>query len=269
MKRPQAHTLFISFLLVAAVANAVVAVSLYRRSTVTKILPSQKDSQVSSPAGSRSIDNDLKALLQSTPVARASYAVIGDKNLFNAKRTAWKPPVKNLDSTQEDVAPKSRRRDVVLCGIFRIGDKKGAILEFPALNSKRRKRTMYVGDTATSDLNQRSQIYVLERIAKDSVTVKDYKGVVFSVPLYDGKKNKRRATVAAKTSVTVDATTAPAQKSAVASVRTGGAAEAQKIAKQREASARLEQKVKQGTLKKVQTPFGTAYLKNNKPATME
>lgn len=269
MKKPETYIVVFTLFVLLAVVNLLLSLGIYQRTRDSVVTDAGGNSNQSESTRSDIAVSDLKGLLNQSPLRRNSYQLIADKNLFSPRRTAWQPPVVEKAVSGDVAVTAARRKDVVLCGIFKLGQKKGALLEFPNLNSKWRKRTMYAGDTAVSELERRQKTYTLMKIEEDSVTVRDYKGVVFNVSLYDGKKAKRQAVPAAKSSVTVDSASAPKVSSSVVVAGSEAAAKAKKVAKQGELAARLKRKVEKGQLKKISTPFGTAYLKNNKLATMK
>ena len=262
MKKPDTQTVILLVLFLLAAGNVVAAFGVYERASLIKDLRPGKGNEAQ-PLDSNRIAKDMKTLLDPPVVRKTSYAVIADKNLFSSKRAAWRPEAPEPEAPEE-VFSEARRTDVVLAGIFKIGGRTGAMLEFPNLKIGSGTSILFPGESVSADSGKKGKSYTLVKIAASSATIKDQSGIVFNVPLYDASKKNRSkgAAPVAKTSISVETDEA---KDTPTSVVAGPSysAEAEKVVKDRQA-AKLEQKVESGDLVKVKTPFGSAYIKNEK-----
>lgn len=257
MKKPEAYIIIFALLLMLSVANISASISLYRWTSKLRVLPVGTNSN-SASVPSDAVVNDIKVLLAQNALRRNSYQLIADKNLFSAQRTAWQPPVVEKIETGE-VVSLARRTDVILYGTFTVGEKMGALLGFSSLKPDQRKKTMFPGDTVSSEAGRKSKSYTLVKVKPSSVVIKDQKGIVFNINLYDGKKTNQKIATA-KTSISVT-NESPEKKSSAVVVGSSRSAEAATTVKARKAAVQRQQEVKSGELKKVNTPFGPAYIK--------
>lgn len=263
MKKPETHVVAIAIVLFFSVVNIVKSYTLY-----TSAATSQQSDGVESSLDSTGPQSEsgeaVSSLFVQDSLDPATYQPIGTNNLFAKDRTAWQAPLEEQSEAEQPV--EVLRKDVVLYGTFRMGDKKGAVLEFPTMKTDQRKKTVIVGDPITFGSDSGKSDYTLISVGASSVELRGPSGKQFTVELY-GKKNKKNNTSpVAKKTISVDSSNvSSATKAAITTVgKSSFAAEADKIAKTRELNAQKQKKIESGELRKVSTPFGTAYVKNKK-----
>lgn len=260
MKKPETYIVVFTLFALLAVVNLLLSFGIYQRTRDSVVTDVRGNSNQSESTRSDIAVSDLKTLLGQSPLRRNSYQLIGDKNLFSPERTAWQSPVVDKAEAGDVVVSPVSRSDVALYGIFKLGEKKGALLEFTSLKKDQRKKTMFPGDTVSSPGDRKKRSYTLLSVKPASVVIKDQNGVVFNVDLYKDKKVRHKA-VETKTSISVNSDdTAP--KSSAVVVGSSRSVEAGAVVNARKAAVQLQRQVAAGELKKISTPFGTAYVKD-------
>ena len=261
MKKPEPYIIIFALCSLLIIVNLLASIRIYQRISkpVAVAVGASRHSESVSPDG---VVNDMKTLLAQNELRRNSYQLIAEKNLFSAQRTAWQPPVVE-DPETEVVVSQARRTDVVLYGTFVVGDKMGALLEFTSLKSDQRKKTLFPGDKVSSASGSRNRSYVLLKVEPSSVMIKDNKGIVFNVDLYNAKKRQSKVTTS-KTSISITKDESVKESSSAAIVGSKHSTEAEKVVKARQSAVARQKKVESGELRKVATPFGTTYIKKSK-----
>lgn len=201
------------------------------------------------------------------------FAVIAEKNVFSPLRKAWAPPPPPQPPAEPDepvVEEKpepepSRRDDVELRGTAMVGETRKAILGFKSFRSP---QTLLLGEgevASEKDVKDGPRFTVI-RIESESVRIKDSEGREFIVGLFDHSREAPAATVnQSSVEVAPTAIVQPAGEPAGSSgVVVGGTTGA--VAESPESRAQLiqqknEQLVKEGKMKKIDTPFGPVYRK--------
>ena len=261
MKKPELYIIIIVLFSLLAVINVLASLRIYKR-TSQPVVVSAGTTKHAAPQSPETVVSDIKTLLSQNELRRNSYQLIADKNLFSPQRKAWQPPVEEQVEPRKEVVSKSRRTDVVLYGTFTVGNKIGALLEFVNFKKGQRKKTLFPGDQVSSvDGAKKGRTYTLLKVEPSFVTVKDNKGVIFAVDLYDEKKPQQKVV---KTKTTISVTGDSSNKSTSVVAGASRSVEAAKVVKARTAAAAQKKKLKTGELRKVQTPFGTTYIKSNK-----
>ncbi|WP_321531242.1 hypothetical protein [uncultured Desulfuromonas sp.] len=260
MKKLSLRTVVLVVLLLGVVLNVALALRVYQRNRHIDSSTTSRSQQSSEASGS--LVKDLNALLSPPTFRHTVYEGIENRNLFSQTRTAWKPPI-DEDEEPEETFSKARRTDVVLYGTYLSQGRLRALVEFPHLEEKLRRQRLFAGEQVTSNAKKKKS-YTIVSVKDDSITVKDQNAVVFRVGLYDAKKKPHRSAAVAKTSITVEKDDRNEGGSSVVAGKSR-AESAAEVVHQRQAKARQEQMIKSGELRKVTTPFGTAYVKS--PAT--
>jgi len=215
---------------------------------------------------------ELEQAMEQSQVQPSRYRVISDRNLFTPERKAWSEPEPEPEEPQELIA-KVKRTDVQLYGIFRMKDKKYAILGLPLLKAAYPKFTVLEGETVVSEnqdtsseqKNDEISSYTLMSILDDHVVMKDNTGEKFEV-FYEPKNNVTPvSTAAASTSSIVVTSQASSSEnsqsgsqvkpiSGAVTKKEGAQVDPGLIPKQKR-----EQMIRDGSLIKVKTPFGDMY----------
>lgn len=133
---------------------------------------------------------ELEARLRKPRVDKARCQVIVDRNILARDRRAWAPQVKHDEAKPESASvktPKSRK-DVVLYGTVVVGEHRRAMLEFRRFSRKNKRQLLTEGDVAVDGDIKRKKSYELLEIREKEVVLKDVNGTVFTVGLYEGKK---------------------------------------------------------------------------------
>ncbi|RLF03062.1 MAG: hypothetical protein DRJ64_08660 [Thermoprotei archaeon] len=262
MKKPEPYIIIVVLFLLLAAINLLASARLYQQISrpITIAAGTKKHS---APLKPETVASDIKTLLLQNELRRNSYQLIADKNLFSAQRKAWQPPVVEKVEPGKEVVSQARRSDVVLYGTFTVGNKMGALLEFTSFKKGQRKKTLFSGDqvSSTKGASRKEKKYTLLKVNPSSVTVKDRNGIVFNVNLYDDKKPQPEV-VKTKTSISV-AGDKSNQKSSVV-VGSSRSVEAAKVVKARTSAAATKKKLESGELIKIETPFGSAFIKKKK-----
>ncbi|OPX18788.1 MAG: hypothetical protein BZ151_12730 [Desulfobacca sp. 4484_104] len=107
---------------------------------------------------------ELEARLRKPRVDKARCQVIVDRNIL------------------------ARRKDVVLYGTVVVGEHRRAMLEFRRFSRKNKRQLLTEGDVAVDGDIKRKKSYELLEIREKEVVLKDVNGTVFTVGLYEGKK---------------------------------------------------------------------------------
>lgn len=203
---------------------------------------------------------------------KEQFAVITEKNVFSPFRKAWAPPPPPPPA-EEAVAPTEekpaeeppKRDDIELRGTAMVGAQRKAILGFKTF---RPPQTMLLGEgeVASEKEIQDGPKFTVVRIESESVRIKDGVGREFMVGLYDHRRQAPEATVNQSTvEVAPQAAPQPAAAApATAGVVVGGGSAstpATPEAKIQRIQERNEQLVKEGKMKKIDTPFGPVYRK--------
>lgn len=259
MKKPETYIVISTIFTLLAAVNLLLSFGIYQRTSGLVAPIAGANSTRSESARSDIAVGDLKTLLDQSSLRRNSYQLIGEKNLFSPERTEWQTPAVEKAETGDVVVSRISRSDVALYGIFKLGEKKGALLEFTSLKKDQRKKTMFPGDTVSSLGYRNGRSYTLLSVNPASVVIKDQNGVVFNVDLYKDKKVRQKA-VKTKTSISVNSDDT-AQVSSAVVVGSSRSVEAGAVVNARKAAVQLQQQVEAGELKKISTPFGTAYVK--------
>jgi len=261
VKKPEPYIIIVVLFSLLAVINLLVSIQLYQKIS-QPIAISAGTKKHSEPLKPETVASDIKTLLLQDDLRRSSYQIIADKNLFSAQRVAWKPLVADKQAKEETVS-QARRTDVVLYGTFTVGKKMGALLEFTSFKKGQRKKTLFPGDqvSSTKGTSRKGKKYTLLKVEPFSVTVKDHNGIVFNVNLYDDKKHQQEV-VKAKTSISVTGNKSSESSSVVAG--SSRSVEAAKVVKARTSAAATKKKLESGELRKIETPFGPAFIKKKK-----
>lgn len=213
---------------------------------------------------------ELASKLDKVKVAPADYEVVGEKNLFEPKRQAWRPPVPapvSADEKPEPAAPvpAPERRDVILYGTYLAGANRQALLHFKRFRAG--KRLLAEGREARDEKAGRSPApaYTLLKVEARKVVLKDERGAEFEVGLYDNKQ-RRPLTTANQANIQVEAAeVAPVAVSAAGGAVSGAGAASRPVLSAGDIrKLSIEEKdalVKQGELIKHSTPFGPVYKK--------
>ena len=257
MKKLPLRTVLLVVLFLGVGFNAVLAIRAYQQHRQLNGSGFDRVEQGQDAPGT--LVKDLNALLDQPALRRTVYEGIENRNLFSQDRTAWKPPVEESGELEETFS-EARRTDVVLYGTFVSQGRLGALVEFPHLEEKLQHQRMFDGDTVVSTA-KKNKSYTIVRVKEDSIIVKDQSAVVFRIELYENKKKNRRSAAVAKTSITVEKGDGKDVGSAVVAGKSRAEAAAE-VVHQRQAQARQDEMVKSGELRKVNTPFGTAYVKS-------
>jgi len=262
VKKPEAYIIVFSLLLILAIANLFAAFRIYQRTSQLSVLPAGTKSR-SVSAQPDTIVADMRTLLDKNSVRRDTYQLIAEKNLLSRQRKAWQPPVAK-ETKQEEVVSQAKRTDVILFGTFTLGTKKGALLEFKKFTSGQRKKTVFVGETVAPPEGSKSQVqsYTLVEVGSSSVMIKDQRGVAFHLDLYEGKQ-RSGAVSAARKEISVAGVSTKKQESVVV-VGGSGSTDVQESVAKKQPTASLQQQLDSGSVRKITTPFGTAYVKSKK-----
>lgn len=234
----------------------------WKQSTLTESVVSKQRS-----ADRGVLLKELEATLPGySPVSQGMgkrYQVIADKNLFTPNRQPWRPPVPQKTAEKKTRTPlvRSGKGDVLLYGTYLAGQERRAILYFKRFVAPR-SRVVTVGQTVR-DKGERGKrvFYQVLKIEKDQVLVKDGAGRSLQVGLYEhGLSKTGSRPVQRKIQVTTDKTQSriglagsrTKKKKVYSSGRLGFSQLRQMTTSEKE---RL---VKEGKLRKITTPFGTA-----------
>lgn len=206
---------------------------------------------------------------------KEEFALIEEKNVFSPLRKAWTappPPVLETETEpEEELTPEEtlpKRDDIELRGTAMVGEERKAILKFKSFRSG---ATLLLTEGAVAQDKEAKDgpKFTVLHIKAESVRLKDGAGKEFLVGLYDHDRETPHTPVT-QTTMEVEpvptAQAAPAvDSSASSAVVVGGtstnnqqSAET-RIQQQREKN---EQLVKEGKMKKISTPFGPVYRKN-------
>lgn len=184
-------------------------------------------------------------------------AVIVERNVFSPRRTAWAPPppppeVKTTETAAPAPPPPPPKRDgVELRGTAAVGDTRTAMVHFRPFNPPE-TLLLREGDTAKPSKAD-GPVFTVVRIEPDRVLMKDAAGAEFQVGLYDHSRQVAQAPAQPQAVVNTEAAApAAAPASAVAG-------EAPRKETPDAIQERNEQLVREGKMRKIQTPFGPVY----------
>lgn len=209
--------------------------------------------------------------------AREQFAVIADKNVFSPLRRAWAPPPPppepepdvEREPEPEPQKPLPKRGDIELRGTAVMDKERMAILRF---KNFRAGQTMFLAEGAIAqeeDVKDGPK-FTITRIEAESVRLKDGSGQEFAVGLYDHVREAPRS-VSSEVSVEVAPVAAPqgaavtesGSSAVIVGEGSGGGSNGNspetRMQRQQEKN---EQLVKEGKMRKISTPFGPVYRKN-------
>lgn len=222
---------------------------------------SVKDPQTTQDGMEASAPGAWGLLFERRPPGKEEVAIVVEKNVFSPRRTAWAPPPPPETKPEEPEAPASplpppKRDGVELRGTAMMADVRTAIIHFRLFNPP---ETLLLREGTVAKPKQgEGPEFVVERIEANKVIMKDSAGAKFQVGLYDHARQTEAPQAPAQSQAVVS--TAPAAASAPASSVVGEApkGEPSPAAVQQE---RNEQLVKEGKMRKINTPFGPVYRK--------
>lgn len=259
------YLLAIVLLLVAAILWADVARRVFKAGEI-------KNPSIAGTAGTEGNDTSAWNLFFERKVpTKDHFNVIADKNVFSASRKAWTPPQAQEEAKPETAAQNkteeivSKRDDVELRGTAMVEQKRKAILHFKSFRSVKTFR-LGEGDVASEKDQKGGPSFTVLSIASDTVRMKDNAGKEFVVGLYDHKREGPATTVNQSKIVEAQAPSPPPQAPAPAPssvvVGTPTNANQEGISSKTDAQRQKnEQLVKEGKMKKIETPFGSVYRK--------
>lgn len=236
---------------------------------------------------------ELESLFPDSQVKQKQFAVIASNNLFSQKRKEWAPPPPKPEKKKpepepepepekkEPPPPDSDRDDVALYGTYLDENSSKAILFFKRFQQEPRTRLVQSGETVRDDAEKKDGLsYRIESIEQQEVTLKDDKGIAFTVGLYDHERSRqRRAAAKPKKSIVVSQNSkaesstsssligkSPAQDKSSASRRREQ--KMLKTVRKKSEILKLPQEekdrlVQEGKLQKIDTPFGVIYEPKN------
>ncbi|MBN2808027.1 MAG: hypothetical protein JXR80_00880 [Deltaproteobacteria bacterium] len=229
------------------------------------------------PTAAPAVIKELNSKLVKSEVGAGRYAVVVDKNLFAADRTAWQPPAppqppaenKEEDSPAPEVAAPVRR-DVVLYGTYLSGSVKKAMLNFKRF--RQGKVLLGEGEQAKDEADgdsarRQTPVYTLLKVQAKSVTLKDERGGEFSVSLYDNKQRRpvqtdNQKNIQVEAAVTVAPVPVATPENPASPPGKEGDAPSVALSAKDIRKLSVEEKdalVAKGELKKHSTPFGPVY----------
>lgn len=217
---------------------------------------------------------ELETLFEPQTAAGQRYAAIAERNLFTPDRRAWVPPPQESDPAPEPAPveappPPPGLRNVRLYGTQITSEGGAALLYFGSFSSKNKHRLVREGEMARDEGDR--QVFQVVRVSRDSVTLSDSHDREFEVGLFDHQRVVAESPSApvAQPSVQVGGGTAPAPDP-VQTVEDPPAAAAEQAAPEAPPRAQMlpfgqqpdeemERLVEQGTMRRINTPFGTIY----------
>ena len=222
---------------------------------------------------------ELQGQLETTNPGAARYSIIAEQNLFSPDREPWTPPQLQPDPPQEEEAPPpppANRNDVALHGTYLSGGEKRAILSFRHFRSAPKSRILTEGQEARDEDGNARISYTVKEIHEDRVELEDSRQQTFSVGLFDNKQASPQTTQQKTTIEVEQGITAGPVASASASTGDGGSPSASPSSSQKGGQGgangalstadvnRMDQEdkdrlVKEGKLRKINTPFGNVY----------
>jgi hypothetical protein len=230
---------------------------------------SVKDSRAAQDGMEAAEPGAWERLFERRQPGKEEMAVIVEKNVFSPRRTAWAPPPPPEPAPEEPEAPEpppppppAKRDGVELRGTAMVGDTRTAMVHFKTFNPPE-TLILREGAAAKSKSAQKPEFTVV-RIEPDKVMMKDAAGAEFQVGLYDHPRQvASQAPAQAPAVVSTAAPAAPAPTGSVAGEASAGSIVGKTPPKnlspaevQRE---RNEQLVKEGKMRKINTPFGPVY----------
>ena len=272
MKTLRFGTRFVVATLLLGLAGGVLfwAVQAYQRESRTDL--TAQGARKETPSNPR-LAQELEQAMGQPKVQPSRYRVIEDRNLFTPERKMWSPPEPEKKDDEKTEIVEAQRTDVQLFGTFRMNDTRYAILGLPLLRRAYPRYTVAEGETLTSEDAENSPepvSYTLVAIEDDHILVRDYAGKTFKVS-HENKRNGPSFSTAAASSpsVVVTSQAAPPASAArstpqtntgpgVVTTEKGDRAKPGLVSKEKR-----EQMVRDGSMVKVKTPFGTMYKYTN------
>ncbi len=210
---------------------------------------------------------DRSSDIFSREIMLADFDVIVDKNLFSPDREAWKAPL-TVDDPQDTppTATRSRIRpqEVQLHGVINSQGQKMALINHQKLPEQSRSRLVSEGETVYLNRKGDDEKFEIIAIERESITV-SAGGDTFQVGLYSHRRQELAASTVMdaekiKPEQMADDTSRQTQEEALPKfmqrMREGASGEQ---AGQPGSTQDLERQVEEGTMRRVDTPFGPLY----------
>lgn len=255
-------SLFLLLVSLAVLAGDYVA---YRKNAAVELKPGN-GARSTAHKSNGVIIKELDSLLRKPVRQNSRYQIIAEKNLFDNSRHPWTPPqIPKKDKANEKAKVASPvRKGVILYGTFVSKGKRVALLQFKYLRGAKKQKLVKEGEVVTDKKRTNTPRYKIVKVLPGSVVIRDNTGE-FTVDLYAGKVHRERTTrnrtsigVAAgkprESTVPLKPPPSPANREVIGT-RIGS--------RQRHTNKVLQKRrelVKEGQMKKINTPFGSVYV---------
>lgn len=217
-----------------------------------------RDPQMTQGGIEASAPGAWELLFERRQPGKEEVAVIVEKNVFSPRRAAWAPPPPPEPKPEEPEAPKpppppAKRDGVELRGTAMVAGERTAMVHFRPFNPP---ETLILREGAVAKPKSGpGPEFTMVRIESDKVIMTDAAGAEFQVGLYD--HSRQVASQAPAQPQAVVSTTAPAASAPTSSVV--GEAPKKELSPAEVQQERNEQLVKEGKMRKINTPFGPVY----------
>lgn len=194
------------------------------------------------------------------------FAVIRDRNAFSPSRKAWVEAAKGAHNSSGGQKSSAVQGDVRLLGIALMGGDRKVILNI-GLSGRSFTKFYGEGDAVTGPEESSGPMFKVLEIGERFVRMEDSAGEEFTVSLFDhereGEEVIDESIYTTPTPMVIVGDTVPGD-SEDASVEDGdkdGKQGSEYVSEEEE--TRNEQLVREGKLKKIETPFGPVYRKQD------
>jgi hypothetical protein len=203
-----------------------------------------------------------RAFFGRTGADRAQFAVIAERNVFSPSRKAWAEGKKDGAGSSAAAGPPAARGDVQLLGLAFMGGDRKVILRIASPGPGFTK-SYGEGDVVSGPGESSGPMFRVLEIGDRLVRLEDAAGEEFTVTLFGHEREEEDAvdesiyTTPTPMVIVGDTPAETGQDESVDGEDDAGSSEY--VSEEEE--ARNEQLVREGKLKKIETPFGPVYRK--------
>jgi hypothetical protein len=222
--------------------------------------------------------DEMRTLFAHVPPAASQYTDISERNMFSPERRPWAPPPTEppRDSSAEaEMSALSGPSGIRLYGTTISDEQKQALLYFERFSSRQKHRLATEGEIVRDEGERGETVYYqVVSVGRDRVELQDARGNDITVGLYDHQKTELPPSQPPPAVITQPRPTAqlqgqpqseqqpqtsPEGATVAPDVPNSGLEPIRRMEDMPESTEEREQLVREGRLRRIDTPFGPVY----------